>query len=65
MRIHDVATQLGVSTGWIRRQERAGIVPLAPRDRNGHRRYGAEDVERIRALLFSRSDVRPGRPGHS
>jgi len=52
MRVIEVARQLGVSTDWIRRLERAGRIPPATRDSNGHRRYGQADVERLRAILI-------------
>lgn len=52
MRIRALAAQLGVSPDWIRRLERIGRLPLASRDLNDHRRYGAADLAAIRAALF-------------
>ncbi|MBI3455464.1 MAG: MerR family transcriptional regulator [Candidatus Rokubacteria bacterium] len=53
MRIRELARQLGCSPEWLKRLERTGSIPPASRDLRGHRRYGPEDVERIRAILFS------------
>lgn len=55
MRIGDIARELEVSTTWIRRLERKGLVPPAPRDRNGHRRYRPQHVRILRAALFGMS----------
>jgi DNA-binding transcriptional MerR regulator len=52
MRVLDVARCLGVSREWILAQEREGRIPPIPRDRNGHRRFNALDVERLQRLLF-------------
>jgi DNA-binding transcriptional MerR regulator len=52
MRIKALAAQLGVSIDWLRRKERAGLIPRATRDLNGHRRYCEEDVALLRAILF-------------
>jgi hypothetical protein len=53
MRILTVSQLVGISSDWIRKAERAGLLPPAQRDRAGHRRYREEDIERIRAVLFS------------
>ena len=55
MRICEAATELGVSPTWLRRLERAGRIPPAPRDLNGHRRYGPEDLARLRRLIYARA----------
>ncbi len=52
MRCVDVARQLGFSPDRLRRAERDGEIPPVPRDKNGHRRYRPEDMERLRRLLF-------------
>ncbi len=52
MRIFDVARELGISAAWLRRLERQGKIPAAPRDLNGDRRYTQRDVEQLRRLLF-------------
>lgn len=52
MRIRDIARELGVSPEWLRGLERKGEIPKAQRDRNDHRRYTPEDLERLRALLY-------------
>jgi DNA-binding transcriptional MerR regulator len=54
MRITRVAGELGVSSAWIKRLERDGLIPRIPRDPNGHRRFAPEDVERLRELIFGR-----------
>lgn len=58
IKIGVLARLLACDQQTIRRYDRAGL--FAPRrDRAGHRVYGAEDVEALRALKASR---RPGRP---
>jgi MerR family regulatory protein len=52
VRITQLASELGVSSDWLRRLERAGAIPKAQRDRNGHRRFSTEDVARLKALIF-------------
>ena len=53
-RIGAAARELGYSAATLIRLERRGRIPLARRDRSGHRRYTALDIERIRAVLFGR-----------
>lgn len=52
MRITELAKELGVSSDWLRRLERAGLIPKAQRDVNGHRRYCPADAARLREVLF-------------
>lgn len=52
MRIGEVARRVGCSPDLIRLWERKGMLPAAPRDMNGQRRYSEEDVQRCRALLL-------------
>ncbi len=60
MRIHDVARELGVSPEWLRQLERKGQIPQAARDRNEHRRYTPEDLERLRQALYpNRTEAGP------
>jgi hypothetical protein len=47
-RISEAARELGISIEWLRAGERRGFFSPAPRDRNGHRYYTDEDIERIR-----------------
>ncbi len=47
-RISEAARELGISIEWLRAGERRGFFPPALRDRNGHRYYTEEDVERMR-----------------
>lgn len=52
MRIGEVAKQLCISAAWLRELERAGRVPKALRDVNGHRRYTPDDARRLKVFLF-------------
>ena len=46
--ISEVARQLGLSAEWLRQGEKRGSLPRARRDRNGHRYYTHQDLERLR-----------------
>ena len=39
---------LGMWVEWLRQGERRGALPKAKRDRNAHRYYTDEDIERLR-----------------
>lgn len=52
MRIGNVSKRVGTSTSWLRKLEHQGKIPRARRDRNGHRRYTPEDVDRIRRVIY-------------
>lgn len=52
MRIGEIARRLGVSSDFLRRVERLGLVRPANRDLNGHRRYTVEDLEAVQAAIF-------------
>jgi DNA-binding transcriptional MerR regulator len=47
-RISEAARELGISIEWLRAGETRGFFPPALRDRNGHRYYTEEDIERMR-----------------
>jgi DNA-binding transcriptional MerR regulator len=47
-RISEAARELGISAEWLRVGEKRGFFPPALRDRNGHRYYTEEDLERMR-----------------
>jgi hypothetical protein len=47
-RISEAARELGISVEWLRKGEVRGFFPPALRDRNGHRYYSEEDIERMR-----------------
>lgn len=47
-KISEAARQLGISIEWLRAGERRGFFPPALRDRNDHRYYTKEDIERMR-----------------
>jgi|OpeIllAssembly_1097287.scaffolds.fasta_scaffold881275_2 DNA-binding transcriptional MerR regulator len=54
MRVVDVSKELEISGDWLRRLEKAGIIPPIPRDRNGYRRYTPEMVACIRRVIFQK-----------
>ncbi len=62
MRISSFAEKVGVHPSTIRRYEKAGLFH-ARRDRQGHRRFGDEDVERFRRIFlpeeFAAEGARP------
>jgi DNA-binding transcriptional MerR regulator len=60
-RISEAARELGISIEWLRAGERRGFFPSALRDRNGHRYYTEEDIERMRSMGRSRH---PPKRGH-
>jgi DNA-binding transcriptional MerR regulator len=45
--ISEAARELGLSAEWLRQGEKRGSLPLARRDRNGHRYYTLEDIKRL------------------
>jgi DNA-binding transcriptional MerR regulator len=47
-RISEAARELGISAEWLRVGEKRDFFPPALRDRNGHRYYTEEDLERMR-----------------
>jgi hypothetical protein len=53
-RISEAARELGISIEWLRKGEARGFFPRALRDRNGHRYYTEEDLERMRNRPTSR-----------
>jgi DNA-binding transcriptional MerR regulator len=59
-RVSEAARLLGISAEWLRVGERRGVFPPARRDRNGHRYYTEEDIER----MSSRSSRRRPEPDH-
>jgi DNA-binding transcriptional MerR regulator len=54
-RISEAARELGISAEWLRVGEKWGFFPPALRDRNGHRYYTEEDIERMRKGRGERS----------
>jgi DNA-binding transcriptional MerR regulator len=46
--ISKAALELSLSAEWLREGEKRGVLPLARRDRNGHRYYTQADIERLR-----------------
>lgn len=51
--------EFGRSGDWLRKLERRGVIPPAPRDFSGYRIYPPEHVERIRQIITSRRDKGP------
>jgi hypothetical protein len=60
-RISEAARELGISIEWLRKGEVRGFFPPALRDRNGHRYYTEEDMERMRNRPTSRRARKPNR----
>lgn len=64
MRIGQLALRSGVAIDTVRYYERTGILPPAQRRASGYRRYGEDDVARLRfvrrakALGFRLAEVR-------
>ena len=56
MRIGKAAKALGVSADTIRRLERRGQI-TADRDWAGHRRFSEEDLQRLRLVLFRKTQL--------
>lgn len=48
--ISQAATELNVTSAWLRFGERLGALPLARRNQSGWRYYTPEDIERLRRL---------------
>ena len=46
--ISQAARELGLSAEWLRKGERRGSLPVAKRDRNGHRFYTGADIAQLR-----------------
>jgi DNA-binding transcriptional MerR regulator len=57
--ISEAARELGISIEWLRKGEARGYFPPALRDRNGHRYYTEEDIERMRNRRTARKIRRP------
>jgi DNA-binding transcriptional MerR regulator len=52
MRVIDVARRFSVGGSFIRKLERLGLIPVAPRDLNNHRRYTPELLDAIQKVLY-------------
>jgi DNA-binding transcriptional MerR regulator len=52
----DVARELGISAGWLRKLERDGKIPRAKRMLNNRRVYTPEDVTNIIGILVPDSE---------
>lgn len=77
MKISDLSRATGVDVDTIRYYEKSGLLPAPPRESNGYRHYGREQLERLafvrhcRALDMPLADVKglldfvDGRPDDS
>lgn len=54
MRIAELAERAGVAASAVRWYEQAGVLPAPPREPNGYRDYGEEDLARLRLVLSLR-----------
>ena len=54
--ISEAARELGLSAEWLRQGEKRGSLPPARRDRNGHRYYTQDDIERLQRRRLLRRD---------
>ena len=54
MRIAELAGQAGITTSAVRWYEGAGVLPVPSRSENGYRRYGEEDLARLRLVVALR-----------
>jgi DNA-binding transcriptional MerR regulator len=55
--ISEAGRMLSLSAEWLRQGEKRGSLPPARRDRNGHRYYTREDLERLRSRrLWERNE---------
>jgi DNA-binding transcriptional MerR regulator len=52
MRVGNASDDLGCSRDWLRDLEKRKIIPPAPRDINGHRRYTPELMAEIRRIIY-------------
>ncbi len=50
----EVARLFERTPNWLRDLEKRGIIPAAPRDFSGYRRYTPEDIEQIRKIVTGR-----------
>ncbi len=54
MNVSDLARRAGVAPSAVRWYESAGVIPAAPRQGNGYRVYGEEDLARLRLVVSLR-----------
>lgn len=54
LKIGDVAASAGVTPEAVRYYEREGVIPPAPRESSGYRRYAQADVDRLRFIRHAR-----------
>lgn len=61
MQIKEAADQVGIGKESLRRLEKEGVLPPAPRNIVGRRIYSAEDILRIERIIRDRHSARKGR----
>ena len=54
MNVSDLAREVGIAPSAVRFYERKGILPPAPRQDNGYREYGDDDLCRLRVVVSLR-----------
>jgi DNA-binding transcriptional MerR regulator len=57
--ISEAARELGLSAEWLREGERRGSLSHAKRDRNNHRYYTPDDIERLRNRRLLGTNEKP------
>lgn len=50
----------GMSGDWLRKLERTGVIPKAPRTPNGYRHYPLEYIEQIKPIVMPLLERRQG-----
>lgn len=64
MRVSDLARAAGIAPSAVRFYEAAGVLPPAPREPNGYRRYTEADLDRLRLVVsLLRLGVEPTEAG--
>lgn len=54
MNVSDIARVVGIAPSTVRFYERKGVLPRAPRQSNGYRRYTDDDLCRLRIVVSLR-----------
>ena len=54
MRVSELARAAGIQASTVRFYEATGVLPPAARRENGYRKYGADDLSRLRLLVSLR-----------
>jgi arsenate reductase len=54
MKVSELARMAGIAPSAVRFYEETGVLPSAPRERNGYRTYGPDDLARLRLVVALR-----------